>query len=202
MELTLKKTVKFEAGNGKVKNAPTFNYESSIYPVIDIGWKMYKWFDYDVEKLRNWYFQLEDKFKNEKFHVTEIIDNPDTDYCCHYAKGACFYDLTDDMIFGYLKEIKDTFLSKFSQLDAWTAVTHSPGTRLGMHQDEEEWLTVHIPVYTNEKATWVIGNEEFYMPLGNAYIINSTIPHNVVNYGDTDRVHIYFCIPIKEIHLL
>jgi hypothetical protein len=103
------------------------------------------------------------------------------------------------MIFGYLKELKDTVLAKFTEFDAWTAVTHGPGTRLGMHQDEEEWMTVHIPVYTNEKAMWTIGGDEFFMPLGNAYIINSTIPHDVVNYGDTDRIHIYFCILTKEL---
>lgn len=201
MELTLKKTIRFEDSRGNVKNAPTFNYESSIYPKVNTGWKMRKWFEYDVEKMREWYSQLEEKFKDSKFHVTEIVE-PDTDYCCHYASGCCFYDLNDDTMFGYLKELKDTVLSKFSEFDAWTAVTHAPGTRLGMHQDEEDWMTVHIPIYTNEKATWSIGGDEFYMPLGNAYILNSTIPHDVCNYGDSDRVHLYFCILTKELHLI
>lgn len=201
MELQLRKTIRFESSSGKVKNAPTFNYESAIYPMVDTGWKIYKWFEYDIEKMCEWYSQLEEKFKDHKFHVTEIVE-PDTDYCCHYAKGSCFYDLTDEMMFGYLKELKDTVLSKFSEFDAWTAVTHSPGTRLGMHQDEPEWMTVHIPIYTNEKATWTIGGDEFYMPMGNAWILNSTLPHDVVNYGDTERVHVYFCILTSELKYL
>ena len=98
------------------------------------------------------------------------------------------------------KEIKDSL--PFSETDHWTLVRHTPGTRLGMHQDEPEWLTVHIPIYTNEKAVWIIGGEEFFMPLGNIHIINSTIPHNVVNYGDTDRIHVYFSLPSAELDRL
>ena len=46
---------------------------------------------------------------------------------------------------------------------------------------------------------WRIQGEQFFMPLGNCYIINSTEPHDVVNYGDTDRIHIYFSINASQV---
>ena len=37
------------------------------------------------------------------------------------------------------------------------------------------------------------------MPTDGCYIINSTQPHDVVNYGDTDRIHIYFSIKTSQV---
>lgn len=198
--LALQEKIHFRNGVGVDAYAPTMNYECNIFPQLDVGWKMKKWIPVDTARLQSWHSELEKRFSQYKF-ICQEKQVPENEWCCYYPPGACYYNITEEMTFGYLKEIKDAL--PFSATDHWTVVTHVPGTRLGMHQDEPEWLTLHIPIYTNDKTTWIIGGEDgFLMPLGNAHILNSTLPHDVVNYGSTDRVHIYFSIPTNEIDRL
>ena len=198
--LELQDNVLFKNRLGVEEHAPTMNYKCSIYPQFDLGWKIKKWFSVDTDKLQSWYSELEDKFISHKF-ICQETQIPENNWCGFYPPGTGYYNITSEMTFGYLKEIKDSL--PFTATDHWTVVTHTPGTRLGMHQDEPEWLMLHVPIYTNDKATWIIGGEGgFFMPPGNAHILNSTIPHDVVNYGSTDRVHLYFSIPTNELDRL
>jgi len=63
---------------------------------------------------------------------------------------------------------------------------------------------VHIPIHTNADSNWVIGDEEYHMEVGWAYLVNTTIPHSVENKGYGYRIHLYGKVwtdDIKELNL-
>lgn len=81
----------------------------------------------------------------------------------------------------------------------WLVTIHTPGTKLITHQDSPDKIRIHIPIYTNENAVWTIDGEEFHMPPGYAYIVNTTVPHSTENKGETDRIHLYGKVWIEDI---
>ena len=192
--------IHFKNGRGQESFAPTFNDISEIYPVHDLGFKMHNWFPVDLERAREWWHEFHKQNADTEFFYQGKPNEPNS-WGCVYGDGASIYHLKDEQLTGYLLEIHNALIDLGLDKEAfeWVVVNHTPGTRLGMHVDEQQWLTVHIPLYTNDKCDWTIGGEQFFMPLGNCYIINSTEPHDVVNYGDTDRIHIYFSINASQI---
>lgn len=69
---------------------------------------------------------------------------------------------------------------------------HTPGTSLPPHQDSPEKLRFHIPIKTNEAATFTIDGNEVHIPAdGWVYLVNTTYLHSTNNLGDQSRVHIY-----------
>jgi len=86
----------------------------------------------------------------------------------------------------------------------WLVTMHSPGTKLITHQDAPDKIRVHIPIHTNADSNWVIGDEEYHMEVGWAYLVNTTIPHSVENKGYGYRIHLYGKVwtdDIKELNL-
>lgn len=63
-------------------------YVETVKP-IDLGFKIYKWFQIDIEKLREWHSNLEYRYKNWKFiygenmHVWETIPDDATGVTGH-----------------------------------------------------------------------------------------------------------------------
>lgn len=81
----------------------------------------------------------------------------------------------------------------------WLVTGHTPGTKLITHQDATDKIRIHIPIYTNDESNWIIDGKEYHMPPGYAYIVNTTLPHSVANYGKTTRVHLYGKIWTKDV---
>lgn len=73
----------------------------------------------------------------------------------------------------------------------WLVTIHTPGTRLITHQDSPDKLRVHIPIHTNADSNWIIDGEEIHMEVGKAYLVNTSLPHSVVNNGNSNRIHLY-----------
>lgn len=68
----------------------------------------------------------------------------------------------------------------------------TPGTKLVMHQDQPDKLRFHITLKTNDKFHWIIDGEQIDIPAdGWIYLVNTSLPHMVVNNGTTDRVSMY-----------
>jgi len=190
----------FKNAQGRETFAPSFNRVSEIYPYYDLGFQMHKWFEFDLEKARDWYKQFLEKYSDTEFLYQGETTEPNS-WGCVYGQGCGLYSIKEEQLFGYLLDIHNALIDMGLDKDAfeWVVVKHTPGTRLGMHQDEPQWLTVHLPLYTNDKTNWTIGGTPFLMPTDGCYIINSTQPHDVVNYGDTDRIHIYFSIKTSQV---
>jgi len=63
------------------------------------------------------------------------------------------------------------------------------------HMDRGEFLQsthrIHLPVITNSKCLFSIGDEEMVIPAGQLWEVNNTGEyHNVKNDGDFDRIHL------------
>jgi hypothetical protein len=81
----------------------------------------------------------------------------------------------------------------------WLVTIHTPGTNLITHQDATDKIRVHIPIVTNDQSTWIIDGEELHMEPGWAYLVNTSLPHSVVNKGTTNRVHLYGKVWVDDI---
>jgi len=51
---------------------------------------------------------------------------------------------------------------------------------------------IHVPLTTNEKVGFVIGNTVHHFPVGEAVEVNNLGPHAVYNEGDSERIHLIF----------
>jgi hypothetical protein len=70
-----------------------------------------------------------------------------------------------------------------------------PGHRIEPHRDAQTpgWVTrVHVPIATNARAAFIVGGERHHLAFGRAYLVNTEALHEVVNDGQTPRVHLMF----------
>jgi hypothetical protein len=77
---------------------------------------------------------------------------------------------------------------------------HTPGTNLPPHQDSPEKLRFHIPIETNEQATFTIDGKKVHIPAdGWIYLVNTTYLHSTTNNGCNTRSHIYGGVMTEDI---
>lgn len=69
-----------------------------------------------------------------------------------------------------------------------------PGGRIAPHIDAGDSLTrshrIHVPIVTNPRVVFVVGDEPKAMRAGEVWEINNKRPHAVRNLGSTPRVHL------------
>ena len=192
---------------------------------IDLGFKIKKLFEIDIDRLRNWFENLERDYSDWKFVIGEnhhiwkepIVD-PDAITGHYLPDDAAYYTLcwnnndpgpkpfeqgqakeeyrdndNDELnprkcFSGYALDIvkQIPFRSK-----KWLVTIHTPGTKLITHQDSVDKIRIHIPIFTNDHSNWIIDGDEYHMPPGWAYVVNTTLPHSVYNGGNTNRIHLY-----------
>lgn len=71
----------------------------------------------------------------------------------------------------------------------------SPGSKIREHQDyflgfEEGMIRIHIPIVTDKRVDFFVGNQRLEMMDGEAWYIDFSLPHRVCNTSDKDRVHL------------
>lgn len=201
-----------------------YRYIEKVKP-IDLGFKVKKLFIVDIDKLRNWYNDLEAKYNDWKFVIGDnhhIWQEPMIDplgITGHYLPDDVYYytlcwnnddvgpktfeqgcakpeyrdndndELNPRECFkGYGLELVNQLPFKSKK---WLVTVHTPGTKLVTHQDASDKLRIHIPIYTNNYSNWIIDGEEYHMGVGYAYLVNTTLPHSLINAGDSNRVHLY-----------
>ena len=179
-------SARFVNGSGDIKYAPKMTYYAEIEQRVDYGFDFKPVGTVDIDLIRNWFAEFENRYGHLKY---VCIDNDDyNEYGAIYIKDSYIYNLSDDMIDGYLLDIKNSLpFNTYS----YRIVCHKPGMKLAMHQDINDAIRMHIPLYTNELSTWTIESQEYHMQVGQIYLVNSTLPHGVYNKGTTDRIHIY-----------
>ena len=64
---------------------------------------------------------------------------------------------------------------------------HTDGAGSNLHTHK-----IHVPIYTNPKATFHIGGQDFNLERGHAYEVNNIKRHGVRNDGEEDRIHLIF----------
>lgn len=72
----------------------------------------------------------------------------------------------------------------------------APGGEIQPHIDANpaaKWPhKIHVPLLTNEKVGFRIGDTVHHFPVGEAVEVNNLGPHAVRNDGATDRIHLIF----------
>lgn len=206
---------------------PGFKRYIQKYPVLDLGFKVMRLdIPVDLNKLVDWYDNLEKNFQDWKFiyskhnymwtndpgdptgktgHALQpdtawytLCWNPPTEEgpkppergeARPEYKDAGGQELYPRRCFnGYALDLINSLPFKTTR---WLVTIHTPGTHMISHQDSPDKLRIHIPIHTNEKSTWIIDGEEYFMEPGYAYLINTSLLHSVNNKGNTDRIHLY-----------
>lgn len=57
---------------------------------------------------------------------------------------------------------------------------------------------IHVPLITNPNVKFIIGNELVNIQEQHAFEINNMLEHSVINYGDSDRIHLIFDYAPKD----
>ncbi len=68
------------------------------------------------------------------------------------------------------------------------------GCEIAAHQDMNYSLThshrLHLPIVTNDKVLFTVGDEAIYMQEGQLFEVNNRRMHSIQNGGSVDRVHL------------
>ena len=71
-----------------------------------------------------------------------------------------------------------------------------PGHIINRHTDNQKSNLVthkiHVPLYTNPDAYFLIKDKSFHLQEGHAYEVNNIVPHGVENKGKEPRIHLIF----------
>lgn len=86
----------------------------------------------------------------------------------------------------------------------WGLFVQPPGGTVPMHTDEENEVTVHIPIFWEEDAVFEIYFDSYiktitFPPTGNAYVLDTIVPHATFNRSNKNRVGIVF--RLKDTHI-
>jgi hypothetical protein len=65
-----------------------------------------------------------------------------------------------------------------------------PKSCYSYHKDGENEWRLHIPLQTNKHSFLVIDNQTWHLPVGYAYMINTSDYHTAMNCGTSTRVHL------------
>lgn len=179
------------------------------YKILDIN--------LDFDRLIDYYRQLENSWSHKKWTLDEnVLDAgkheakkaygwglqsnlPNLNDTCppyNVSKIKLDYYRDTDLIFGYVKDLKD----QFPQSTQWSVAGHPPGTKISLHTDSSNYLKVHIPIVTNDQAYFVFEDEKVVLETGKVYLINTLVLHGTENLGNTDRVHLFFKILSDKIN--
>ena len=118
----------------------------------------------------------------------------DADYEVGVSKKSSFYKIFESSIEYATKKISELTKSNCSIIRF--IVTNLPAnTVVDSHRDKANsfklYNRVHIPLITNDKVLFTVGEETINMAVGEMYEINNNDQlHGVVNNSNQDRLHI------------
>jgi hypothetical protein len=65
-----------------------------------------------------------------------------------------------------------------------------PFSTYGYHKDGENEWRLHIPLISNNDSFLVVDDKLWRLPVGNVYLINTSLRHTAMNCGLTRRIHL------------
>lgn len=95
-------------------------------------------------------------------------------------------------ICNYFREIISGF---HCELESVRLLKLSPGSIIHEHTDpmasyEEGYMRLHIPILSNRQVEFKVNKELVFMKPGECWYVNFTLPHSVINNGNSDRIHL------------
>lgn len=217
---------------------PGFKHYIREFPQIDVGWKIKPWFKIDLEKMRQWYSNLESNYSDWKFvqgkhkHMwaTDPSD-PEAKTGHRFMEDTAWYNLCwnpvdmkgpvppersntkpeyrevqdlnelcpRECFDGYALEVCRE-IEKSARIKKVLVSILTPGTILTTHQDAPDKFRFHICLYTNDESYWIIDGERMKIPAdGWVYLVNTSLPHELHNDGDTPVIKLYGKIFTQDI---
>lgn len=79
----------------------------------------------------------------------------------------------------------------------------TPGSIIKEHKDLDLSffhgnVRLHVPILTNNKVEFIIDGQQVPMKPGDCWFAEFCKPHQVANYGDTDRVHLVIDLKVND----
>lgn len=106
-----------------------------------------------------------------------------------------------ELVFGIIERLQAVMPFGYR----WAVSVQPPGGKVSLHNDQDDELTVWIPIYTSGVAiTFVVSNNIDYSleSDGSAYLLDTTFPHYTYNSSEQDRVTIIVRLNKKYINEL
>ena len=89
--------------------------------------------------------------------------------------------------------------------DAPLQAALTAGLRIVSHidRDENNAVTLHVPIRTNPRAQIVVAGKRYHMAAGELWFLDTYCLHSIANRGTTSRIHLILeCEPDESIHQL
>ena len=92
----------------------------------------------------------------------------------------------------YTKEILDSWQC---EKEAVRLLSLAPGGHIKPHKDQgcayhDGIFRIHIPIVTNPDVHFTIENDKLHLDAGECWYIDFSLPHSIINAGNTPRVHL------------
>ena len=104
-----------------------------------------------------------------------------------------------ELAFGVIEQLQSTIPYGYR----WAVSVQPPGGKVSLHSDQDDEVTVWIPIYTDGVAiTFVTSEKNIGYCLesdGGVYLLDTTVPHYTHNSSKQDRVTIIFRLNKKYI---
>jgi hypothetical protein len=172
----------------------------------------------DIDKLRNYYSVIEKNYEHLCWRFNSLVDQYDegvgghrvkdmfgwaiesnamdiTKPCPPYNIGlkTLSYYRDTEMVFGII----NSFKKQFPFAHGYSLATHPPGTFINSHIDTDDWIKIHVPIYTSDNSWFYFEKDEkYHMEAdGSLYLVNTMISHGTDHCGNSNRTHLIFKIP-------
>ena len=127
----------------------------------------------------------------ENFEVIGIVDCFKSLF---FDYGVECYKLPTEVCNGYLMTVMEEIEKMgFRPRKAKLAILRANG-QIPFHQDRynnDYAVRLHIPITTNVNSFFICEEGRAHMPAdGSAYLVRINRPHKVINFGDSDRIHL------------
>jgi aspartyl/asparaginyl beta-hydroxylase len=92
----------------------------------------------------------------------------------------------------YFQEVLATFqcpllAARLLRLKAGSSIREHTDYKLAFEDGE---LRIHVPIHTSDRVEFYVAGERVILAEGEAWYVNTSLPHRVANLGDTDRIHL------------
>lgn len=102
--------------------------------------------------------------------------------------------------FNGIREVLDSFKCPIKNAMFYSLI---PGGVLLPHRDVVGSLglggiRLHVPVLTNDKITFQVEGENYLLPPGDLWALDTSYIHSVANNGTSDRVHLVLDVQVND----
>ncbi|MBN3584191.1 aspartyl/asparaginyl beta-hydroxylase domain-containing protein [Algoriphagus aestuarii] len=98
----------------------------------------------------------------------------------------------------YISSVLESFLCEKSSV---RLMKLTPGSEIKRHQDydlDETEVRIHLPVFTNEKVSFLVNDVPVKMMEGECWYLRLSDPHQVENKGDSARIHLVLDLVLND----